>query len=293
LTDSFSAFGRRKAREAIEARLPRYTTSFDARPADAVAIGNDWTRRLFDGDFYASPPPHAMQPSCSLVFIQSADGNTGAANPSQLGGGETDKHLIYEGLSRVAADAVLAGAETARGGRMAFSVWHPELVALRASLGRPRHPVQVIATLRGIDIERGILFNVPELPVVVLTVRACQMLTDKALSSRPWITPIVMDDPSALPQAFSRLRERGLERISCIGGRTLATRLLDAGLVQDVYLTTSARRGGEPKTPMYPKPLNADLVVRKTGTGAETGVVFEHRNVRLKPDATYPKEIPS
>ena len=46
------------------------------------------------------------------VFVQSADGNTGARNPADLGGGETDKHLIYEGLSRVDVDGVLAGAAT-------------------------------------------------------------------------------------------------------------------------------------------------------------------------------------
>jgi hypothetical protein len=38
----------------------------------------------------------------------------------------TDKHLIYEGLSRAAADAVLAGAATVRAGDIVFSVWHPE-----------------------------------------------------------------------------------------------------------------------------------------------------------------------
>jgi hypothetical protein len=32
---------------------------------------------------------------------------------------------------------------------------------------------------------------------------------------------------------------------------------------------------------MYPKPLDAVPVVRKSGTGAEAGVVFEH--LRLKP----------
>ncbi len=274
--DQFTAFVRRKEREAIEARLPRYVTTFDAHPADALAIGNDWTRLLFDGDFYVSPPPDPERPACSLVFVQSADGNTGAANPSHLGGGETDKHLIYEGLSRVAADAVMAGAGTARGGRMIFSVWHPELVRLRASLGRPRHPIQIVATLRGIDVEHEMLFNVPEIRVVVLTVRAGETSIGKALSSRPWITPVVMDEPGELPHAFLRLREMGLERISCIGGRTLATQLLDANLVQDVYLTTSARGGGEANTPMYPKPLNAELVARKIGTGVETGVVFEH-----------------
>ena len=82
----------------------------------------------------------------SLVFVQSRDGNTVADNPSTLGGGDTDKHLVYEGLSRVDADAVLAGAATARSERMVFSVWHPELVALRCSLGHRRHPAQVVVT---------------------------------------------------------------------------------------------------------------------------------------------------
>ena len=202
--DQFTAFVRRKEREAIEARLPQYVTIFDARPADALTIGNDWTRRLFDGDFYVSPPPDSARPACSLVFVQSAGGNTGAANPSHLGGGETDKHLIYEGLSRVAADAVMAGAGTARGGRMIFSVWHPELVRLRASLGQPRHPIQIIATLRGIDVEHEMLFNVPEIRVVLLTVRTCETSIGKALSSRPWITPVVMDEPrKTSPRVFS------------------------------------------------------------------------------------------
>ena len=39
-----------------------------------VEIGNDWSRSLFDG---------------------------GANDPSSLGGGATDTHLIYEGLSRL------------------------------------------------------------------------------------------------------------------------------------------------------------------------------------------------
>ena len=56
---------------------------------------------------------------------------------------------------------------------------------------------------------------------------------------------------------------------------------------------------------MYPKPLNAEMVVRKMGTGVETGVVFEHVRDHVgpakagrydrsaKPDATYPAGIHS
>ena len=74
--------------------------------------------------------------------VQSSDGNTCAADPGLLGGGNTDTHLIDEGLSRVAVDAVLAGAETVRRSEVVFSVWHPKLVDLRMSLGLSRHPVQ-------------------------------------------------------------------------------------------------------------------------------------------------------
>ena len=79
-----------------------------------------------------------------------------------------------------------------------------------------------------------------------------------------------------LPYAFRQLREMGIARISCIGGRTTARQLIDAGLVQDLYLTTSAQEGGEPGTPLYPRPLNGELVVRKRGTGPDEGVLFEH-----------------
>jgi riboflavin biosynthesis pyrimidine reductase len=36
------------------------------------------------------------------------------------------------------------------------------------------------------------------------------------------------------PAAFAELRQRRIAHISCIGGRTIATALLDAGLVDDV-----------------------------------------------------------
>ncbi len=272
----FEEYGARKTQVALDAALSPYRTDVDRHDDSLLSIGNDWTASSFDGAFYLSPPSGPHQSVCSLVFVQSSDGNTGANDPSSLGGGATDTHLIYEGLSRVAADAVLGGAETIRGGHVVFSVWHPELVRLRASLGKPRHPVQIVATLRGLDFEDGLLFNVPEIQIIVITIGGCALLMQPALASRPWITTIVMDGPADLPRAVEALRARGIERISAIGGRRLATQLIDAGIVQDVYLTTAARAGGEPNTPMYPKPLPGDLVVRKLGTGTEAGVVFEH-----------------
>jgi 5-amino-6-(5-phosphoribosylamino)uracil reductase len=272
----FEALEARKTTEALAAAIEPFVTDGDRPDGRGVPIGNAWSRRLFDGSFYASTPPSATLPATNLVFVRSRDGDTVAKNPSTLGGGDADKHLIYEGLSRVAADAVLGGHATIRDGDLVLSVWHPELVALRADLGLPRHPVQIVATLRGVDLDEGLMFNLPELPVIVLTVARGAAAMRDGLAARPWIAPIVMADPHDLPAAFRQLRALGVRQMSCIGGRTLAGQVLDAGLIQDLYLTTSAISAGEPHTPFYSKPLEGQTIVRKRGTGADAGVVFEH-----------------
>jgi|SRR6267142_3770495 len=266
----------RKEAAARDAAIAAFITDADRPDAALVAMGNAWSRTIFDGPFYLSAALSLDLPATSLVFVQSRDGNTGATDPASLGGGEADKHLIYEGLSRVAADAVLAGAETVRSGNIVLSTWRPELVELRRSLGLPRHPIQIVATLRGLKLDDGLLFNVPELRVILLTLPACSELMRTQLADRPWVMPIAMPTPHELRFAFRQLRELGIQRISCIGGRTIAEQLIDAGLIQDVYLTTAPQPGGEPNTPFYSKPLPAREVVRKHGSGQDTGVIFQH-----------------
>lgn len=284
--DRFEALVDAKTRAAIEARLAPLRTDIDVPSSSGDSafewIGSRWSDSLFDGPFYLSPAP-ADVPGVSLVFVQSRDGNTVAKDPAQLGGGETDKHLIYEGLSRVAADAVLAGAETIRGGDIVFSVWHPEAVSLRASLGLPRHPMQIVATLRGLDFAHALMLNVPSIPVTILTVEHVAKQIAPAVVERSWVRLITLARPDDLRPAFHRLAEAGVRRVSAVGGRTVARALIDDGLVQDLYLTTSAREGGEPGTPLHPRPLARDLVVRKRGTGPDEGITFEHWRVRELP----------
>jgi 5-amino-6-(5-phosphoribosylamino)uracil reductase len=216
------------------------------------------------------------------VFVQSRDGNTGANDPSSIGGGATDAHIVYEGLSRAAADGVLAGAETIRGGDLVFSVWHPEVVRLRETLGLPRHPTQIVATLRGLSFDETLLYNVPEIRVVVLTVPGYAREMEGELAARPWITPLVMHDANDLRAAFEELRKLGQSRISVVGGRTIARALVRAELIQDLYLTTSPRPGGEANTPLFEKPTQSELILQKDGTGPESGVVFEHRRLNRR-----------
>ena len=275
----FEEYAARKTAQAVRAALQPFIVDTDRAAGVLEPIGNEWSRRVFGGDFYLSPSPGPARPACSLVFVESSDGNTDADDPFTLGGGLTDKHVIYEGLSQVAADAVLAGAGTIADSEIVFSVWHPELVSLRTSLGKPRHPVQIVATLRGLDLNRCLLFNVPEIPVVVLTVAAGERLMRDGLAARPWVRSIVMSGTGDLPAAFATLRTFGIERISAVGGRHLATGLVDAHLVQDLYLTISPKPGGEPGTPLYPRPLKTSILLRSHGTGSDLGVVFAHLRI--------------
>ena len=275
----FSEFAARKSREAEQAHLPPFSTLEDrSADFDLLAIGNDWSRHLYDGPFHITADRGGDVPLMSLVFVQSRDGNTGAANPDSLGGGPVDKHVIYEGLSRVAADGVLAGSKSV-GKQSFFSVWHSQLVSLRAALGLPRHPAQVIVTGRAcVDFADTLLFDVPDAPVYIISTPAgCERL-EAGVKQRPHVELVRMTgDDLRAPLSFLR-RERGVRRLSAIGGRTTASALIDQGLVQDVYLTTTARNGGEPNTPFYTgtHPLDLDTVVRKEGGDREFPMAFEH-----------------
>lgn len=240
-----------------------------------ITIGNAWSRHYYDGPFHVFAAP-ADRPAISLVFVQSRAGNTAAHNPAELGGGPTDLHLIYEGLSRVAADAVLAGASTV-GHDVFFTVHHPELVALRSELGLPRHPMQIVMSKDGnIDLSAR-LFNLPDVRVLILAGRVCVEKMSPRLHDRPWVTLIPIVEP--LDRMFMMLRrDHGIGRISAVGGRHAATSLVDAGLVQDLYLTTSAIDAGEPGTPWYvgARPPRTDVIVRKKEDSAVDPIVFEH-----------------
>src|SRR5690349_9909945 len=183
---AIEVFAARKLAEASSAPIEQLGTIFDLRDdRDVLHIGNAWTQLHYGGDFGLVVPP-AEEVGLSLVFVQSKDSNTATPNPAEFGGGATDLHLIYEGLSRVAADAVLAGAGSVHS-QAFFSVWHPQMVALRESLGLPRHPAQIVISKRGHLDFNALLFNVADVPVFLIAGEACTSLHASELRERPWI----------------------------------------------------------------------------------------------------------
>src|SRR5262249_7248562 len=144
--------------------------------------------------------------------------------------------------------AVVVGAGTLHPGAF-FTIWRRELIELRLARGLPRHPAQVVLSADGSPCPDDLLlFNVPDVPVFIVTSAAGRDRLSPALETRPWVHAIL--GPS-LPEQFDQLRERGMTRFCSIGGRRSASQLVDAGLVQDVYLTTTQSSAGEPGTPWY------------------------------------------
>jgi riboflavin biosynthesis pyrimidine reductase len=274
----FEEFAGRKRHEAVAARMLPLTTVAIGDAADRAAIGNDWTRRLYDGAFHLTAPAGDRLPAVSLVFVRSRDGDTGG-DPSELGGGETDKHLIYEGLTRAAADGVMAGAMSAAGEEVFFSVWHPEIVSLRQQLGLPRHPAQIVVSATGsIDVERARVLNVPGVPAFVLGAPAALARLGPRLRERPWVRVVPLAGDRLDPALETLRTTYGIRRISAVGGRLTATALLDEGLVHDVCLTTTERRAGQPGTPFYVGRQAPALrpIVTKRSTDPAAPFLFEH-----------------
>jgi riboflavin biosynthesis pyrimidine reductase len=271
--ERFAAVEARRTRQSLAALGPVRTIEDRSAFANVRAVGDAWSHAAFDGAFYETPPDGAL--STGVVFVQSREGNTGTRNPAALGGGPVDEYLIYEGLSRVAADAVVAGAGTLYPGAF-FTVWRPELVDLRLALGLPRHPAQVVMSADGsVKPDNVLLFNVPGVPVYVLTSAAGRDRLAAALDRRPWVEAIV---GRSLPEQFARLRDAGIRRACSVGGRRSATALVDANLVKDVYLTKTQASGGEPSTPWYVgrRSLKMQTVLAKEWDGEHAVVRFEH-----------------
>jgi riboflavin biosynthesis pyrimidine reductase len=152
------------------------------------------------------------------------------------------------GLLRACADAVLVGAETMRdspGTLWTADQAYPPAAALFDQLrqARTRPPRPAVAVLSGhgtVDprhpaFEQGALMLTSEVGAARLRNKLPQGSTTVTIGPEPHL------DPAA---AVTALRARGHRLILCEGGPTVFGALLGAGLVDEVFLTTSPVMAG-------------------------------------------------
>lgn len=288
MTPRFEDYCRRKQEAAVAAPLTGFTTiAEEAGGADLLSFGNAWTRQLFDGDFHRSAGPASPElPSVSLLLTDVSAAAAGSREPDWVAAlGATVPHLLFEGLTRVDADAVLGGMATATERNQVCSVWHPELVELRAARGLPRHPVQVLVTdTADVAFDECLVFQEPSLRAIVVTRDSLARAARSRLRQCPWVEVLPAGEPLDLRLALTRLRDQGIAVVSAVGGRRLSSSLLDAGLVTDLYVAVREPASAAAALSFYDgPPIVRRRLLSKAVKGADGGVRFEH----LVPPAVY------
>ena len=192
-------------------------------------------------------------------FVSSLDGVValeGQNNSSQMISGKSEADRFVMGLLRACADAVLIGAGTLRAAPR--SLWTPayiypdaaaEFAELRKGLGRAVMPRLVVLTARGeLDPHHPAL----EVGALVLTTSlGATKLGDRLPGSS---TVVALGDGQAIDliEVIATLRSEGHQVVLSEGGPTVVGGLLQAQLLDELFLTLSpipagrAAGGGRP-----------------------------------------------
>jgi riboflavin biosynthesis pyrimidine reductase len=197
----------------------------------------------------------ADRPTIVSNFVSTIDGvvafdTEGRTGGREVSGGSTPDRFLM-GLIRATADAVLNGAGTVRSGAHRWtpaSIYPPSAAAYaawRQELGLAAEPTSVIVSASGLIDPGHPGLHDPGVPVVIVTTSAGgSLLRAHGLPSSVEIVGVAAGDrvdPSALVEV---LRDRGLELVVCEGGPTLLGGLIDAGLIDELFLTVAPQLAG-------------------------------------------------
>ncbi len=181
---------------------------------------------------------HAERPYLVTNFALTLDGQATLAGRSGAIGSDTDTAMLV-GL-RTCVDAVMIGAGTMRTERYGRPVSDPAKRARRERRGLPHDPLMCIVSGR-FDIPWDAdLFTCGEGRVVIFT----------ASEEEPpeTATPVSVeryDGRVDLTEAMRYLRqERGIRSLLSEGGPHLHTELLEAGLIDELFVTHAPKVGG-------------------------------------------------
>jgi riboflavin-specific deaminase-like protein len=179
----------------------------------------------------------AGRPYVVLNFVASADGRAAVRGTSTPLGDEGDREVFF-GL-RDAVDAVLTGTGTLRVEPYGRLVRRPERREARVRAGLAADPLAVVVTRSG-DVPAGpAIWEDPASTVAVFAP------PETGLPGRGADVRAEPLDPVTLPAVLARLRDGyGVRSLLCEGGPTLASAMLGAGLVDELFLTVAPQLAG-------------------------------------------------
>jgi riboflavin-specific deaminase-like protein len=181
---------------------------------------------------------HEDRPYLVLNFAVTVDGRASIGGRSGAIGSRTDMEMLQR--LRTRADAVMIGAGTMRAERYGRMVSDPQFRAYRERTRLAPDPLAVLVS------------NRLELPwdATLFTDGGGEVVIFTASDQQPPETATPVEcvrhpDGVDLAEALRWLRrERGIRSILCEGGPTLHGRLREAGLADELFLTTAPKLAG-------------------------------------------------
>ena len=248
IADKYKEYVQRETEVASRKVLPMRTIA-ELETREFPEVLPHRIRAIYDGHFYAPLPSTPDRPYGTVVFASTLNGKVTFAEPKDIQATFTD-YYFYRELSKVFTDAVIAGAETVRGSpdqeRFTMSMYDPELIAFRTRvLQKPRHPLQVVITGSGnIAVEKEYIFSLPEFKVLVFTTARGQAVLSAHRFDKENVRIVSMGeriDFRTIPEILQN--EYAVERMLLIGGASVATQFIDAGVIDEMFITSANTLG--------------------------------------------------
>jgi riboflavin-specific deaminase-like protein len=186
---------------------------------------------------------HAARPFTYVNMVATADGRAALDGRTSALGDEADLEMLLE--LRTLADAVLIGTGTLRAEGYDTLVRAPERRARRAAAGQGETPLAVLLS-RSLELpwDAG-LFAAGDQPILIYTgADAAAEAPDVAAE----VEVVRLEDP-APAAVLADLRARGVAALLCEGGPTLNRVLLEAGVVDELFLTLAPLLTGDDSEP--------------------------------------------
>lgn len=186
-------------------------------------------------------PTASDRPLVRLNMVATIDGRAALNGGTRELGGPGDLEMLLE--LRVRADAVLVGSGTLRTEGYGRLVRSAERRQRRAAAGLAADPTAVLVS-RDLDLpwEAG-LFAAREQPILIYTASAA---APPPTAARVEVVVLAGLDPLAL---LADLRRRDIAVLLCEGGPTLNAWLLEAGAVDELFLTLAPLLTGHAHEP--------------------------------------------
>lgn len=170
-------------------------------------------------------------------FAMTADGKISTASRTPSGFTSAEDKARFRRI-RALGDAILAGRGTVETDTMTMTISDPDLRAERKSRGQSEYPLRIVVSGSGRLSPESRIFSARGGPIVLLTSPDASV---RAHCRRGFPGPVhvrEIPDQGGIASALAGLgAEFGLRTVVCEGGGALFRSLVEAGVVDELYLT--------------------------------------------------------